>query len=405
MSIVDVLAAGGQDLLADQPVARVGTHRARAQVPVLQGRQDADHHQVGADLRGLGLGVVEAAPQVRLERRQPALAQLGRRHVDLDVELAQLGLEVRVGDGGQRLGVLQRRVTELVDEVELHLEPGHRVVGVELVLAQHPGERVEAAVHLLAVAGAVGAGELLCFDVFAHGRDPRADEPAAAVARPGAGQAARPALIAGATRPAAAPARAPRRPRRPGCTTGRPRRPARARTRRARRRPPARQEGQHRRDRRQQVGRRGPDQRRPQRQPPVGPARGRPRRAPRRSPRGSRSATSSRAAVAGSGGPTPAAHRSTVARTQARSGGASGSSPRAAAATAADAVGSAATLAASSSREDRVTRPAATDCAVNEVAGHVVRRAGHSGRRRRAARRTSSGRRCAARRRPRRRAA
>ena len=165
---VDVLAARGQDLLADQPVARVGAHVARAQVSVVEGRQDADHHQVGSDLRRLGLGVVEAAAQVGLERRQPALAKLGRRHVDLDVELPQLGLERRVGDRGQRLGVLQRRVAELVDQVELDLESRHRVVGVELVLAQHPGERVEAAVDLLAVAGAISAGELLCVDVFAH---------------------------------------------------------------------------------------------------------------------------------------------------------------------------------------------------------------------------------------------
>ena len=50
----------------------------------------------------------------------------------------------------------------VVDEVELDLEPGHRVVGVEARLAQHPGEHVEAAAHLLAVPRAVGAGELLC---------------------------------------------------------------------------------------------------------------------------------------------------------------------------------------------------------------------------------------------------
>ena len=66
------------------------------------------------------------------------------------------------------LGVLQRRVAVLVDEVELDLEPGHRVVGVEARLAQHPGEHVEVAAHLLAVPRAVGAGELLCRDLFAH---------------------------------------------------------------------------------------------------------------------------------------------------------------------------------------------------------------------------------------------
>ena len=49
------------------------------------------------------------------------------------------------------------------------LEPGHRVVGVEEVLAEHPLEHVETAVDLLAVARAVGPRELLCVDVLSHG--------------------------------------------------------------------------------------------------------------------------------------------------------------------------------------------------------------------------------------------
>ena len=56
----------------------------------------------------------------------------------------------------------------LVDEVELDLQAGHRVVGVELVLAEHPLEHVEAAVDLLAIARAVGPRELLCVDVLPH---------------------------------------------------------------------------------------------------------------------------------------------------------------------------------------------------------------------------------------------
>ena len=119
-------------------------------------------------LERLLLGVVERAAQALLEGRQAALAELGRRHVDLDVELAELGLEVGVGDGLEHLGVLQGRVARVVDEVELHLETGHRVVGVERRLAQHPREHVEVAAHLLAVARAVGPAELLLLDLFAH---------------------------------------------------------------------------------------------------------------------------------------------------------------------------------------------------------------------------------------------
>ena len=116
-----------------------------------------------------------SSASLRLRRRlssnvvSPPSRSLAGGDVDLDVELPELGLEVRVGDRLQRLGVLQRRVAGLVDEVELDLEPGHRVVGVEARLAQHPGEHVEVAAHLLPVARAVSAGELLSFDLFAHG--------------------------------------------------------------------------------------------------------------------------------------------------------------------------------------------------------------------------------------------
>ena len=115
-----------------------------------------------------GSASLRLSRSVLLERREPALAQPRRRHVDLDVELPELGDELRVGDRRQRLGVLQRGVAVVVDEVELDLEAGHRVVGVEPRLAQHPGEDVEAAAYLLPVPGAVGAGELLCGHFFAH---------------------------------------------------------------------------------------------------------------------------------------------------------------------------------------------------------------------------------------------
>ena len=44
-----VLATGGEDLVVDQRVARVGRERLLGEVLALQGRQDADHHQVHAD--------------------------------------------------------------------------------------------------------------------------------------------------------------------------------------------------------------------------------------------------------------------------------------------------------------------------------------------------------------------
>ncbi len=99
---------------------------------------------------------------------KPTVAKHLRRHVDLDVELTQLGLEVGVGDGGQDLGVLQRRIAVLVDQIELHLQARHRVVGVEACLAKHPGEHVQADTDLLAVTRSVSPAELLRFHLFAH---------------------------------------------------------------------------------------------------------------------------------------------------------------------------------------------------------------------------------------------
>ena len=138
----------------------------------------------------------------------------------------------------QRLGVLQRGVAVVVDEVELDLEAGHRVVGVEPRLAQHPGEDVEAAADLLAVPGAVGTGELLCGYFFAHALDTR-DESAAGRA-PSGRRTPSPWRASAPTRPGGRRRRGGRPRAPPASGPGRPHGPGRPRTRRARRRPPAR---------------------------------------------------------------------------------------------------------------------------------------------------------------------
>jgi hypothetical protein len=127
----DVLAPGGEDLVAEQPVARVAAQRARGHVTLGQRWQDPDHHQVRTDLARPGLGLIQAGTDAVLEVAEPTLLEPLRRHVDLEVELAELGLEVRVGDRLERLGVLQRRVAVLVDQVELDLQTGHRCGAVE----------------------------------------------------------------------------------------------------------------------------------------------------------------------------------------------------------------------------------------------------------------------------------
>ena len=114
-----------------------------------QRRQDADHDDLGA-------GLVRPVPRRGRARRAATSPgpssdspDSGRGwHVELDVVAAELGLEVRVGDGLQHLGVGHRRLPRAVDQVELDLQPGQRIVEVEGVLDQHPLEHVEAPPHL-----------------------------------------------------------------------------------------------------------------------------------------------------------------------------------------------------------------------------------------------------------------
>ena len=61
-----------------------------------------------------------------------------------------------------------RRIALVVDEVQLDLGARHRAIGVEPRLGEHPLERVEAAPHLLPVAGAIFAAEDGLVDVLAH---------------------------------------------------------------------------------------------------------------------------------------------------------------------------------------------------------------------------------------------
>ena len=132
-------------------------------------RQDPDDHHVRADRPRLALGVVEARPGVPLElRKHPALEQ-ARRHVDLDVELAELGLERRVGDRLERGRVDQRGVAGVVGQVELDFEPERSPLGVKPRLGQHPGEHVEVRPHLHAVALSILATEGSGCNLLAHG--------------------------------------------------------------------------------------------------------------------------------------------------------------------------------------------------------------------------------------------
>ena len=167
-----LLAAGGEDLLVQQPVPRVRRHGLLADVALGQRRQDADHHQVAPGLAGPAAGVVETVQHPALEQHQGVADQRPRRHVDLQVELAELTRPAGIGDRAEHLGVLHRGQAELVDEVQLDLQANLPRLGFEPRLAQHPREHIQAAAHLLSVSTPVLLTHADRRDIPAHRSPP-----------------------------------------------------------------------------------------------------------------------------------------------------------------------------------------------------------------------------------------
>ena len=164
----EILAAGGEDLLVHHPVARVGRQRALVHVLLPQGRQDADHDEAAAAPPGLGVGRVEIGANLLLQAIERVTAQLAGRHVDLDIELSELGSPGRIGDRVEHVGIAHRRLAALVDEVQLDLLADPRRGVLEYVLPQHPVEHVERAPELLPVLAAVLAADLDRLNITAH---------------------------------------------------------------------------------------------------------------------------------------------------------------------------------------------------------------------------------------------
>jgi hypothetical protein len=133
-----------------------------------QGGQDADHHQVGVGRGGPLLGRVEAGADPVLEAGQAPLGEPARGHIDFDIELSQLGDEVRIGDLSEYAGVAHRRVAGPVDQIELDLQPGQRRPRIEGRATQHPGEHVEIAPDLVPITRAILTAERLRLDIPTH---------------------------------------------------------------------------------------------------------------------------------------------------------------------------------------------------------------------------------------------
>jgi hypothetical protein len=117
----------------------------------LQGRQAADEHDGAVRLLRPVLGPAQAFDQVFLVVGEAVAGDQPGAGVELEVELAELGLEGRVGQVGQDLGVAHRRFGVRVHEVELDLEARHRALRVEGEVVQHQSQHVEAAPDLLPI--------------------------------------------------------------------------------------------------------------------------------------------------------------------------------------------------------------------------------------------------------------
>ena len=130
--------------------------------------QDADHHHPRPLLVGPGVAMVELLANLLLVLAGAVAHEALRRDVDLQVEPAELLDERRAVDAGQHLGVAHGRVALGVDQVELDLHAGQRGLEVELLLGEHLGQDIQAAVHLVAVALPVLATECPARHVLAH---------------------------------------------------------------------------------------------------------------------------------------------------------------------------------------------------------------------------------------------
>ncbi len=106
--------------------------------------------------------------ELELEVAPLVAGQRAGRQVELEVPAPELGLELRLPDHVEHLPALQRGHQRAVDEVELHLETGHRLVAGERMLAQHHRQRVEATLHPAAVGLPVASTEQGPVDVLAH---------------------------------------------------------------------------------------------------------------------------------------------------------------------------------------------------------------------------------------------
>ena len=157
-----------EDLLAEQPVARIRGDPALREMAFIERRQHPDHRQPAPGAAGFAVRVVQRRAEFPFQRLDMRAAEGARRDVDLDVELPELGLERRIGDGLQRLFVRHRRIPGGIHEVELDLQAEPRLGDVELPVREHRRKRVQTPPRLGSEKSAILPRESPCVDAVAH---------------------------------------------------------------------------------------------------------------------------------------------------------------------------------------------------------------------------------------------
>ena len=149
---LEILRAAGQDLTVQQRVAGVGRHPPLVEVIRSQRGQDTDHHQTHPGGVGGIVGGVEAGAQFAFKSQGFIVGQRPGWDVDLDVVLAEFGLESRIVDMRQHRLVSHRRIDIVVDEVELEFQAHRGGTRSEAVAGQHLRQRLQAPLGLVPVA-------------------------------------------------------------------------------------------------------------------------------------------------------------------------------------------------------------------------------------------------------------
>jgi hypothetical protein len=170
-----VLAAGREDLLVQHPVTVVGRQGLLVHLILGQCGQDADHDQAAPGAAGLGVRAVQAGADLLFQVREGALFEPPGWHVDLEVELPELGRPGRVGDGVEHGLVAHGWHPVLIDQVQLDFHAHPRRADLEPALEQHPGEDVQRTLYLLPVLPAVLATDLDGLNFTSHGAPARRD--------------------------------------------------------------------------------------------------------------------------------------------------------------------------------------------------------------------------------------